>query len=212
MNLPHIIGIAGRKGAGKSTMAQSIAQAAVGLYGPRIESFAGPLRSLCALLFGGNEHWFQATQAEKEAPIWELEGFEWLEGRLPEHLQSMRALLQQIGTEGVRDVLPTAWILCMERRCREAAERGRNLVIIDDVRFPDEAAWVRQHGILAHLQREDLAELDQHISERGIEPAPGELICRWHPQRNGGGDRQAFACKMLAEIGRRTTTQAKEVS
>lgn len=139
-----LIGIAGAKRSGKSTLADGLSRA----LGLPEASFAGPIRRFVAEILG-------ITLAElervKEEPI------VWL-GYTPRHL------MQTVGTEWGRQTIdPELWVRSL------LARRPPQGCIVSDVRFDNEAAAILDNGgIVFRLVRPGLAQDDAHASERGV--------------------------------------------
>lgn len=152
-----LLGITGRAGAGKDTVARILAAR----HQYSIYAFATPLYEMVRAGFGIDVH--QLTRAQKETPI------DWLGDRSPRHL------LQTLGTEWGRTcVAADVWIRAAERNIdQHRAHFGpRARVVITDVRFPNEAEWVRARGgLIWHLTRPDDGldgDAGAHASERGV--------------------------------------------
>jgi len=88
---------------------------------------------------------------------------------LPDVRLSVRQLLQTLGTEwGRQCVHPDLWLMCWKKRI-EAYEN----VVVDDVRFPNEADLVRSlGGSMWLVQRETSAQLSGHSSEGSLNAYP----------------------------------------
>lgn len=153
MARPRLIGIAGRARSGKDTVADFVV-AAIGGYK---YSFADPLRAMLVPLGVdmNDPYW----QARKEDPI-------------PALGVSPRRMLQTLGTEWGRTLIhPDLWVLMAQQRLLNMGPG----MIVSDVRFENEAAWVRRHGgLLIHVFRPDLKEVENHISESGVELAASD--------------------------------------
>lgn len=84
---------------------------------------------------------------------------------------SMRSFLQRLGTEAGRDMWgPDFWVAQMERRLLAATA---DAVVIGDLRFDNEAEWVREvGGEVWEVQRPGLAATAEssHSSEAGVSP------------------------------------------
>ena len=142
----RIIGIAGLAGAGKNTVADMIAGAVV--FG-----FADPLYEGLSAMLGVPEDMLR-NRVNKEAPL------VWL-GKSP------RELMQTLGTEWGRGmVAQDLWLRIAEQRI--AAARGT--VVFSDVRFDNEAEWIRNQGgeVWAVLREQETHHT--HSSEAGISP------------------------------------------
>lgn len=143
-----LIGIAGRARSGKDTVANFII-AAIGGYR---YSFADPIRAMLAPL--GVDMSDPYWQAHKEDPI-------------PALGVSPRRMMQTLGTEWGRQLIhPDLWLFMTHQRL---LQNGPGMVI-PDVRFENEAAWVRKHGgRIIHVIRPDAKAVEAHASEEGIE-------------------------------------------
>ena len=145
-----LIGIAGAKRAGKSTLAQGLAL----VTGLPEESFAAPLREFVARITGMTA---RELDARKEEPL------DWLDGVTP------RQMMQTVGTEWGRQMIhPEIWLRSLFARIPPQG------AIISDVRFPNEAqAILDRGGIVFRVNRPGLPQGDGHLSEV---PLPPELV------------------------------------
>ena len=143
-----LIGIAGRARSGKDTVANFIV-AAIGGYR---YSFADPFRAMLVPL--GVDMSDPYWQARKEEPI-------------PALGVSPRRMMQTLGTEWGRQLInPDLWHIMAHQRL---LQNGPGTVI-SDVRFDNEAAWIRKHGgRIIHVFRPDTKAVEAHASEDGIE-------------------------------------------
>jgi hypothetical protein len=151
-----IIGLTGPAGSGKDTVRQMLEQNhhCTGL------AFADPMRAMLAPLLDlcgvGNE-WM--TQRElKELPI-------------PGLGQSYRVLAQRLGTEWGRSIDPDFWVKVAAASMAEVMNiKGPEVVfVISDVRFDNEARWVKNHGgVIWHIHRPAAQAVAAHQSENGI--------------------------------------------
>lgn len=147
MAAPRIIGITGRAGSGKDTVANFIVAARGGYR----YSFADPIRAMLAQI-GVNmadPYWVQNK-----------------ENIIPALGVSPRRLMQTLGTEWGRELInDSLWLILAQQRL---LANGPGMVIAD-VRFENEAAWVRKHGgLIIHLTREDAPAIEGHCSEAGV--------------------------------------------
>jgi hypothetical protein len=144
-----IVGITGRAGAGKDTVADYL----VDTYGFGKTSFAGPIKDMINTLLGEQpEAW--EDREWKETPI--------LCGKSP------RYLAQTLGTEwGRRIVGEDIWV----RLALDASNDFEHLVI-SDVRFDNEAEAIHEAGgyIIQVCRNNTLTQLTEHASERGVDP------------------------------------------
>jgi hypothetical protein len=135
---PHsprqIIAFTGLAGSGKSTAAAHLCD----VHGFERVRFAGPLKSMMAALGLTYE---QIEGSEKEKPCALLGG------------KTPRYAMQTVGTEWGRDIIdPDLWI----RAWQAAVDRlpAAVPVVVDDCRFPNEAAAVRgAGGVLVRIVR-----------------------------------------------------------
>lgn len=145
-----IIGITGKARAGKDEIAKIIIQ----LRGGYRYAFADPLKAMTDPLIGRHEDIEREGLKETSIP--------WL-GRSP------RYLWQTLGTEWGRNLIhPDLWVILADQYLI-----GRGVgMIVSDVRFENEATWIRnQGGRLIHVRRPDTEEVGVkgHKSEKGID-------------------------------------------
>lgn len=146
---PNLIGIAGPARSGKDIFASFLVAQHEGCY---TYSFANPMRRMLKAGLGINldeEYW----QAYKEEVI-------------PAIGKSPRQLLQTLGTEWGRNmVYQDLWLLIAKQ---EFLNRGPGM-IVTDVRFPNEAQWIRNvGGQVIHIVRPDATKVNPHVSEEGV--------------------------------------------
>jgi dephospho-CoA kinase len=183
--LPRIVGIAGRAGTGKDTVAGYLQRQ----YHYHLFRFADPLKQALQTMFGiAPEVW--EDRAAKEAAL------PWL-GVSP------RYLAQTLGTDwGRRMIADDLWIRVMERRI----ERHRDhRIIIPDVRFDNEAALIKRHGgVVVKLFRDSAPDVLLHASEAGV----SDLLCDDFIANNGTIDglykTAVEVLEQLASVSERT--------
>lgn len=156
----EIIGLCGPKGVGKSTYAKTL--------DGMVFSFAKPLKEMLITILP-HEGWIDQKE---EAPP----GF-------PEHC-TVRYMLQSLGTEwGRESVYPNIWVDAAYRMIHPHI--GKQTIIFDDVRFPNEAWALRRWGVsneiltkIIHVGRKGFEpdENDKHVSEAGL---PRAFIDKW---------------------------------
>lgn len=153
--MAKIIGITGNAGAGKDTLALLLctANSLIDVH-TSIRSFADPLKEYVMAKFDLG-HSDVYTQEGKSKVI------EWLG-------VTVREVLQREGTELTRDPWgQDFWILHMQNKIKKLADNA--VVIIPDVRFEDEAKFVKDAGgVLIQIQRQGLEVDTGHRSEQGI--------------------------------------------
>lgn len=142
----RLIGIVGKKGAGKDTTADYI----VKRYGFVKRAYAAPLKQACKSLF-----FF--TDNQLEDPV-EKETIDKRWGRTP------RDAMQWLGTDVVRHSLGSDFWIRHMGLFRQ--ENPHIRLVIPDVRFPNEADWIKENGgVLIRVVRPGLSTLDTHASE-----------------------------------------------
>lgn len=162
-----LIGLSGRAGCGKDTVAQRLCQA----HGFVQIALADPLRDGLAAMFRLADEQLNDRQA-KETPV------DWV-GRSP------RELLQTLGTEWGREhVAPDIWLRVAARRIEQInavplRAKGFNGVVVSDIRFENEAEWLRaQGGKVWHIRRHPtdclIGRTATHQSEQHIPAVAGE--------------------------------------
>lgn len=154
--LPRLIGITGKAGAGKDTLADYIALRT----GGKKYSFALPLKQMLNAGFNWSMlHWNDREWKERVIP--------WL-GKSP------RQLAQTLGTEWGRELIhPQLWVLLAEQRYIEHIDEYNwgdvPPFVIPDVRFENEADMIHsQNGVVIQLHRPGAPSIAAHKSEDGI--------------------------------------------
>lgn len=145
------VGLAGKKGSGKSTFA-------LGMESHRkfaSYAFADPLKEGLAKILGCSRAFLEQRHT-REVPY-------------KNYGKSPRQMMQTLGTEWARDhVHPDFWILRAKQFVEENQYPSLFGVIFTDVRFPNEADFIRDElsGIIVHIRRKSAdAEEDLHPSE-----------------------------------------------
>lgn len=163
-----VVGITGKAGSGKDTLADIFQK----VYHFERYSLAAPLkRGLCAMLDLDPGVFERRDLKEKPIP--------WI-GKSP------RYLAQTIGTEWGRQLInDRLWLACADQFIQKARAAGVPGVVIPDVRFSNEAYWIRDanpffFGRLLHVRRGLGYTLDNatHASEKGVAylPAGGDFL------------------------------------
>jgi hypothetical protein len=159
-----LLAITGKKGSGKTTVA--------GFLKTRLHeevSFASPLKELCRTVFG-------LTSEQLEDPVLK-ETVDFRYGVSP------RKILQEVGTGLFRETLPKLipntehiWVRCLGRKIDELTEMGVTNIVVSDVRFDDEADFLRKRKFtIIHTIRPGQV-VDSHSSELGITRDPSDLV------------------------------------
>lgn len=155
----RILGVAGRASAGKDTVANWFIKER----GACITHFANDLKAALNAMFGFDP----SDWNDRE---WKETTLDWL-GKSP------RELAQTLGTEwGRKLVHEDVWVRAAARRIENEYSLFKGLIVIPDVRFENEAKFVREHGALLHVTRPHTAEvgLSGHASEAGVVPGPDD--------------------------------------
>ena len=186
---PTLIGITGRAGAGKDTVAEALGfYAAYDRY-----SFALPLKLALKQMFGWNlEQWNNR---------------QWKEAVDPALGKSPRQLAQTLGTEWGRELVhPDLWLILAAQHYTNVTAKlmteGCNGLVIADVRFENEANFIHARGgQVWSIVRADTPEVAAHKSERQI---PATMVDRVLVNDGTVRDLQACALRTLHAQGPRT--------
>lgn len=150
---PLLIGIAGRAGAGKDTLARYLISAA------RREGFTLERRGLADALKDTARPLFGLTKRDVTTP----EG----KARVLDSGRSVRSILQDFGV-GVRAIDSSAWVRVLLAAARRSTADG---IIVPDIRFANEAA---EMDVVLRIHRPGARIIEStHVSEAGI---PFELV------------------------------------
>jgi hypothetical protein len=161
----RIIGITGKARSGKTTVACWAREH----LGAHVDWFARPIKEAICLMFG------------LPFSLWEDERKEM---KIPSLGKSPRELAQTLGTQWGREMVhPDCWLIALELRVRAVMfARGNEFgpLFIPDVRFENEALFVRERGgYLIHIQRNSAdgkVGIRGHASEVGVGYGSGDLL------------------------------------
>lgn len=160
----QLIGIAGKAGSGKTTVAQWLGKERAAF----LAAFAYQIKETLIGTFGAltGLSWQHFEDRElKEAP-------------LPVIGVSPRRLAQTLGTEFGRNcVHPDVWVMLMEEylRTHQVWERPGQMIVLHDLRFENEARWIRNNGgTVVHLSRPSATSVAEHASEAGVAIESGD--------------------------------------
>lgn len=173
-----IIGFAGRAGSGKDTLADAVAKIvqeefSTDASGPAVfkRGFAFALKVFIHDLFqyGPETPKASLTRLLHPTPLF------------PHQQMTYRGLLQWFGTEVCRTVAPDIWLEKMEEYL---LDRPHGLLLIPDVRFPNEARWIcGKGGKVILLTRNCTEEPGKHVSEQCLTLAPfSDYVLENHKQ------------------------------
>lgn len=159
-----LIGLHGLARSGKDTTAAYIAAH----YAFLTYALAFPLKAALADMFNLNQAQIEGDQ--KEVP-------------LPGIGKSPRQLMQLLGTEWGRHLVhDNLWLIIAQQNLANMLDMSTYPVpgfVISDVRFENEATWVRaQGGVIVHIQRPEAVGVNPHSSEAGIAVHDNDFILR----------------------------------
>lgn len=162
MTAPRLIGLAGRAGTGKSTIARLLCEQHAFVE----VALADPIKRALAAMLDLPRAFFEDRDT-KEFPI------QWLRNTTP------RRLMQTLGTGWGRQMIADdLWLILARRRIAHLTEQADRLhisgIVISDLRFDNEADLVRQMGgTVWHIVR-PAPPVQAHSSEAGIAAQPGD--------------------------------------
>lgn len=147
-----LIGLMGKKGVGKDTLADRLVSRG------RFQkmAFADPLKAVCREMFALTS--WQLHDPEGKETVDERWGM------------TPRQMMQRVGTDMVRSMLgKDFWLRRMDLELGSLMESKQMMIVISDVRFANEAQWVRDRGgmIVRVIAEHDKAarDVDAHASE-----------------------------------------------
>jgi len=149
-----LVGLAGLDGSGKTTAAQTLIDA-----GWHRVKFAAPIKEMIRVI-GMTDRHIEGDLKDIPCDI--------LGGRTPRHA------MQTLGTEWGRDLVYTdLWVDIARRKITLAMAAGVN-VVVDDVRFEDEASMIRDlGGVIVGIKR-GAKGAGSHASEAGVK---FDMVC-----------------------------------
>lgn len=157
-----LIGFSGPAGCGKDTAAMALARHYVSY---DTMAFADTLKQGICEMFFLDRDVFDSRESK--------------ESTIPGINKSPRELAQIIGTDCIRKMIgEDTWIHIMARRYAVFCQSGLKRLAITDVRFENEAEWIRSNGgSIIHIIRTGVYWDEYgHASERGIEKRDKDLI------------------------------------
>lgn len=114
--------------------------------------------------------------------------------------KEVRRLLQRVGTEGGRNVIgDKVWIKLLEEEIKTARtfKKNQNVpVVITDVRFLNEADWIRsKDGIVIRVERPGYGPVNKHISDNVVDTSLWDYILP------NDGTLEQLELRVVREIG-----------
>lgn len=151
--MTRLIGISGKIGAGKDTVAKALQNILTYDTGKHweVKKYAGKLREVASILTG--------------IPADDFENREVKDRWLPQYNMTVREFLQKLGTDAIRNnIHDYAWIIALFNTRTESDNW-----IISDMRFKNEARAVKNsHGILLRINRPG-SDVGTHPSETDLD-------------------------------------------
>lgn len=166
MTKPLLIGLTGYAGSGKDTV-RDILQHRHDFDGI---AFADPIRDMLTALLEsmGLDNLWLTDRELKEKPIPGLE-------------LSYRQMAQALGTEWGRTLKESLWLDIAKAKLEMYSDYESAGVVISDVRFPNEAAWIKaQGGIIWKIIRPGIEPVRAHASEDLIASLPYDYVIDNH--------------------------------
>jgi hypothetical protein len=145
-----LIGLTGYAGTGKDTVRAMLEDEGFSGF-----AFADPIRHMLRELLtsSGIDDGYMFDRNLKEVAI-------------PELGVSYRAMAQTLGTEWGRAQAPDFWLRIAKAYLDEQVELGGTHFVVSDVRFANEAQWVRDHGgVIWRVERPEAVPVRAHVSE-----------------------------------------------
>lgn len=170
MSKSFLIGLTGYADTGKDTV-REILEDQHGFGG---FAFADPIRAMLRELLtsSGIDDACMDDRALKEAVIQALG-------------VSYRQLAQTLGTEWGRNLQSDFWLRIASAYVTDLEWAGNTHFVVSDVRFPNEAEWVRSRGgVIWCVRREQAQAVRPHISESGVDSIKAD----WTINNNGSLD------------------------
>lgn len=154
---PHIIGLTGFAGTGKDTVRGILKE-----HGYNGLAFADPIRAMLRELLtnaGISEQYMDSRNLKEEV--------------IPALGVSYRHLAQSLGTEWGRSLQHDFWLRIAGAHMADLTEQANAEslpFVLSDVRFVNEAAWIRARGgVIWQVSREGINPVRLHVSEAEIE-------------------------------------------
>ena len=153
-----LIGLVGRKRSGKDTLASFVQDVYPEF---TIMSFADPLKQACMHAYHLTDDQLEETKDIVD-PRWGM---------------SPRDMMKSIGTKYFREEDPDQWTKNLGFRMS-----GMEHVIVSDVRFQNEALFLKENGgVLVHISRDLESNYDDHVSEKTTD----EIVCEYSIRNEG---------------------------
>lgn len=163
----HIVGIGGKKRAGKNTLADYIEKYAHTYRAWAVEqvSFAQPIKEMLQTVFKHEVPLGTFIDDSRKKDKVEI---------APGAFMTVRELLQKVGTDCFRDIIHRDfWI---HRGLAKIQASAADIVIVPDVRFANEMHLLNEVGTTIYIERPDTGQdSDQHPSEKELDTIKGDF-------------------------------------
>lgn len=152
----RLIGIAGSAGSGKDTAASFLKEG----FNYKSVAFADPIRAGMKSIIGLQDKHFQHPTKEVV---------------LPEFGKSPRQMMQTLGTDWARELVHKDFWLILAGKNIERIRMDGYHAVVTDVRFENEAKYIRESGgAIWHMKRDGAGTPHVHASEAGVPFAEGD--------------------------------------
>lgn len=162
MTRPLLIGLTGYAGTGKDTVRKLLEQD----HDFDGIAFADPIRDMLGTLL-------DSMEIPRD---WMIER-ELKEREIPGLGVSYRQMAQALGTEWGRSLNSDLWLDIAATKIAACNQYGNPGVVISDVRFANEAEWIKaQGGIVWKIIRPDIEPVREHVSEALADLLPYDYV------------------------------------
>lgn len=155
---PRLIGLTGKAGSGKDTVGGILKR----VYDFQTVAFADPIRAAMRGMIGLSPEQFAHPLKEEV---------------IPDLGKSPRQMMQTLGTEWGRQLVnEDIWLILANRKI-QAWFKLNTSVAVTDVRFENEAAFIRNNGgVVWHINRGGAGTKHAHASEAGVRREEGDVV------------------------------------
>ena len=159
-----IIGITGLIGSGKDTVAKLFVKS----HGCAQDSFAAPLKDMCASIFGWDREMLEGDTIDSR-DFRETPDLYWTK-KLGIDSFTPRLALQLLGTDIMRTHFnENIWLSSLEYRMRKALNTSK-CVVVSDARFVNELSLIKDlGGIVINVKRNELPDWYEYAYKANVE-------------------------------------------